>query len=170
MSTTVNLVKEFHKAFGIRETPTDKPGILGLSEGVDTAEYTPKESLRGASFVLRTLAMCLHNHAAENNGNVAILRAQLMIEELGEVLEAMSKGDIVNCLHELADLRYVCDGTALAFGLGDKLEPAVAEIHRANMSKLDDEGKPIINEAGRVVKSNNFKAANVAYLFKENVQ
>lgn len=168
MSTTIKLVKEFHEAFGIKDS--EVPKIVGLENGNPDFDYTVEESLSCFAFVLKNMAIVAHQHSEAHKKNVALLRIQLMIEELGEVIEAMSKNDIVNCLHELADLRYVCDGTALAFGLGDKLEFAVAEIHRANMSKLDDNGKPIINEAGRVVKSKNFVAADVSYLFKENVQ
>lgn len=168
MSTTIKLVKEFHEAFGIKDS--EVPKIVGLEDNNPDFEFTVQQALECCAFMLGNMSIVIHQHAEAHNKNTALLRAQLMMEELGEVLSAMAKNDIVNCLHELADLRYVCDGTALTFGLGDKLEPAVTEIHRANMSKLDDEGKPIINEAGRVVKSNNFVAADVAYLFKENVQ
>ena len=83
---------------------------------------------------------------------VCSLRLHLCLEELSELAEAMSKKDIVGCLDALCDMRYVADGTTLALGLEGAWGAAFREVHRSNMSKLDAEGRPVKNEAGRVIK------------------
>lgn len=57
-------------------------------------------------------------------------------------------------LKELADLRYVVEHCAVQFGL--PIEEAYREVHRSNMSKLDNDGKPIYNEYGKVQKGPNY--------------
>lgn len=154
---TLELVREFHQAFGI-----DCPKEAGVTGGVEIQGW-----LKDISEDINLIAKGAHAVARDHNQNTAALRVQLIVEEVAEVVEAMSGGDIVQVLHELADLRYVVDGTVLAFGLGGVYVQAVEEIHRANMSKLDKDGKPILNEAGRVVKSDLFRKADCSHLIKK---
>lgn len=65
---------------------------------------------------------------------------------------------------EAADLHYVTYGTEAAFGIN--ADAAMAEVHRSNMSKLDDDGKPIKNEHGKVLKGPNYKPADMAGVLK----
>lgn len=156
MKTTLEMVHEFHKAFNV--STQDRPGF--------PANFTPTTAMYLKHFadVLHRLAINAHTAAAELQQDTALIRVQLMTEELAEVVEAMAEGNINQVLHEGADLRYVVDGTMLAFGLGDVYERAVELIHEANMTKLGDDGKPVINEAGRIVKGPNFKKADVSKL------
>lgn len=154
---TLKMVNDFHAAFDI-DTP-----IVPL---VQPSKPVMRELCDLAS-MLQEVAHFAHKAAEANGKDVYLLRVQLMAEELAEVVEAMSSRDTANTLHELADLRVVCDGTALSLGLGDLLVPAVAEIMRANMSKLGPDGKPIKNAAGRVVKGPNFKKADVRPLLQK---
>ena len=64
----------------------------------------------------------------------SVLGARLMLEELGETLQAMAKGDVVEFADGLADLAYVVCWTALAHGV--PLGAAFAEVHRSNMAKF----------------------------------
>lgn len=154
---TLKAVSEFNQAFEIDQR--ERPHL-----GPTKAEAA---CLLELSEMLDEVAQWAHSMAEKNDKSSLILRIQLMAEELGEVSEAMAKGQLKETLHEMADLRYVCDGSALVLGLGDVLVPAVLEIHRANMSKLDERGRPIKNSAGRVVKSSRFRPADVGFLLKE---
>lgn len=82
------------------------------------------------------------------------LRFEIIREELRELIEAIERRDMVAIADGLGDLRYVVDGTAHEFGIPlDKVSDA---IHRANMSKLGADGKPIYREDGKVLKGPNF--------------
>jgi predicted HAD superfamily Cof-like phosphohydrolase len=83
------------------------------------------------------------------------LRARLIAEEANEVTAELARGNLASIAHELADLVYVAYGTAISLGID--LDAAVAEVHRANMSKLDDNGQPIYRSDGKVLKSHNYR-------------
>ena len=89
------------------------------------------------------------------------LRKKLIHEELAEVEEAMEEKDIKNIAKELADLLYVVFGMADVYGLGDKMDEIFTEVHRSNMSKLDENGKVLRREDGKVLKSQLYSPANL---------
>lgn len=82
------------------------------------------------------------------------LRYNLIKEENEEYLEACKNGDIVEIADALGDQLYILFGTILKHGLQHKIEEVYDEIHRSNMSKLDEAGKPIYREDGKILKSN----------------
>lgn len=84
------------------------------------------------------------------------LRYNLLKEENEEYLDACKKGDLVEIADALGDLLYITYGTILKHGLQHKIEEVFDEIHRSNMSKLDENGKPIFREDGKVLKSNKY--------------
>jgi predicted HAD superfamily Cof-like phosphohydrolase len=84
------------------------------------------------------------------------LRYNLLKEENEEYLEACKKGDIIEIADALGDQLYILFGTILKHGLQHKIEEVYDEIHRSNMSKLDDNGKPIFREDGKILKSNRY--------------
>ncbi len=85
------------------------------------------------------------------------LRINLIAEELDELKEALKNNDIVETLDALIDLQYVLDGAFLSLGLHDVKDAAFAEVHRSNMSKLGEDGKPIRRESdGKVMKGPNY--------------
>ncbi len=91
------------------------------------------------------------------------LRINLLAEELEELKEALENGDIVETLDALIDLQYVLDGAFLSFGLQDVKEAAFDEVHRSNMSKLGEDGKPIYREEdGKVMKGPNYFKPDIA--------
>lgn len=88
--------------------------------------------------------------------NEFMLRFNLLKEENEEYLEACKRGDIVEIADALGDLLYITFGTILRHGLQHKIEEVFDEIHRSNMSKLDENGKPIFREDGKVLKSERY--------------
>ncbi len=95
------------------------------------------------------------------------LRFNLMKEENEEYLEAAKKGDLVEIADALGDMLYILCGTLNAHGLQSKIDEVFTEIHRSNMSKLDENGKPIYREDGKVLKSNRYFKPNIAAIINE---
>jgi predicted HAD superfamily Cof-like phosphohydrolase len=85
--------------------------------------------------------------------NQRAVRITLMQEELDEYRAAAEAGDLIGIADALTDLMYVVLGTYLAHGLQDAAEPLFREVHRSNMSKLDEQGQPIFRADGKVLKS-----------------
>lgn len=92
-------------------------------------------------------------------------RIMLLSEEVKEVIEAIRHEPIENITKELCDVLYATYGTIVAFGLTDKMEEAFQEVHRSNMSKLDNLGNPIIREDGKILKSDNYSPADMRKIF-----
>ena len=78
------------------------------------------------------------------------LRISLVNEELEEFKEAIKNNDLKEVVDALTDILYVTYGAGHAFGID--LDKCFDEVQRSNMSKLGDDGKPIYNEAGKVMK------------------
>tara|TARA_A100001037_G_scaffold29864_1_gene23656 strand:- start:176 stop:556 length:381 start_codon:yes stop_codon:yes gene_type:complete len=93
----------------------------------------------------------------------------LIVEEFKEFLEAegmlFRHGRNVKeeCLKELADLVYVC--YQYAENMGWFLDEALDRVHKSNMSKLGEDGKPIYREDGKVLKGPNYKPPTLEDLF-----
>lgn len=94
------------------------------------------------------------------------LRFKLLKEENEEYLTAVQEGDRVEILDALADQLYIVMGTIISHGMQNIIEEVFHAVHQSNMSKLDDNGKPIVNghngvldpdkPLGKVLKSKNF--------------
>lgn len=84
------------------------------------------------------------------------LRHRLLDEENNEYLEACGADDLVGIADALGDQLYIIYGTILKHGLQNRIEEVFAEIHRSNMSKLDENGKPILREDGKILKGKNY--------------
>ena len=82
------------------------------------------------------------------------LRLDLIKEELSELTEAMNKKDLLEVADALTDILYVTYGAGHAFGIN--LDKCFEEVQNSNMSKLDENGKPIYNEHGKVMKGPNY--------------
>ncbi|MFR9788629.1 MazG nucleotide pyrophosphohydrolase domain-containing protein [Streptomyces sp. MB22_4] len=125
MSTSpVDLVREFHRAFGLdaRSTPTEVPPEL------------------------------------------AAHRWDMLAEEAAEVGEVSVEGPLDKLAHELADVVYVAYGTALVHGID--LDEVIAEIHRANMSKLGPGGQVSRRADGKVLKGEHYRAPDVSSVLR----
>ena len=78
------------------------------------------------------------------------LRLNLIQEELDEFDQALKKKDLKEVADALTDILYVTYGAGHAYGID--LDKCFEEVQRSNMSKLGEDGKPIYNEKGKVMK------------------
>ena len=88
------------------------------------------------------------------------LRLDLIKEELDELKEAMDNKDLLEVADALTDILYVTYGAGHAFGIN--LDQCFEEVQNSNMSKLDENGKPIYNDAGKVMKGPNYFKPNLS--------
>ena len=97
--------------------------------------------------------------------SVSAYQKNLIVEEFKEFLEAdgmlfrHGNNVQVECLKELADLVYVC--YQYAANMRWDLDEALNRVHTSNMSKLDEDGKPIYREDGKVLKGPNYLPPNL---------
>ena len=82
------------------------------------------------------------------------LRIDLIKEELDELQEAMKNKDLLEVADALTDILYVTYGAGHAFGID--LDKCFDEVQNSNMSKLGENGEPIYNESGKVMKGPNY--------------
>tara|TARA_B100001245_G_scaffold201037_1_gene161039 strand:- start:113 stop:484 length:372 start_codon:yes stop_codon:yes gene_type:complete len=83
------------------------------------------------------------------------LRYDLIKEELNELEYAMKTKNLKEIADALTDILYVTYGAGFAYGID--LDKCFKEVQRANMSKLGEDGKPIFNEKGKVMKGPNYR-------------
>ena len=88
------------------------------------------------------------------------LRIDLIKEELNELTEAMNNKDLLEVADALTDILYVTYGAGHALGIN--LDKCFQEVQNSNMSKLDENGKPIYNEQGKVMKGPNYFKPNLS--------
>lgn len=99
--------------------------------------------------------------------DVAELRFRLMKEENEEYLEAVENDDMVEIADALGDMLYVLCGTILEHGMQHKIEEVFEEIQKSNMSKLDENGKPIFREDGKILKGSGFFNPDIKRILRE---
>ena len=87
------------------------------------------------------------------------LRYDLIKEELNELEQAMKTKNLKEIADALTDILYVTYGAGFAYGID--LDNCFKEVQRANMSKLGNDGKPIFNEKGKVMKGPNYSEPNL---------
>ena len=92
------------------------------------------------------------------------LRYNLIKEELEELKEAISKKDLLEVADALTDILYVTYGAGHAFGID--LDKCFEEVQNSNMSKLGEEGKPIYNDAGKVMKGPRYYKPDLSKFLK----
>ncbi len=91
---------------------------------------------------------------------LALMRATIQLEEVSELATAISGRDVVGVADALADIVYVAFGTALVYGID--LDAVIDEVHASNMSKLGEDGKPVLRGDGKVVKGPNYRKPDIA--------
>ena len=92
------------------------------------------------------------------------LRLDLIKEELSELEEAMKTKNLKEVADALTDILYVTDGAGYAYGID--LDQCFKEVQRANMSKLGEDGKPIYNDQGKVMKGPNYTKPDLSKFIK----
>ena len=92
------------------------------------------------------------------------LRVDLIEEELDELKQAIKDKNLTEVADALTDILYVTYGAGHAFGIN--LDKCFDEVQKSNMSKLDESGKPIFNENGKVLKGPNYFKPNMEKFVK----
>ena len=103
---------------------------------------------------MKTFGQEVKSRPSLSSDKINKLRLSLIKEEFDELENAMNKKDLVEIADALTDILYVTYGAGHAFGIN--LDKCFEEVQNSNMSKLDENGKPIYNEHGKVMKGPNY--------------
>jgi len=103
---------------------------------------------------METFGQEVKSKSSLSSDKINSLRLSLIQEELDELNKAIQDKDIVEVADALTDILYVTYGAGHAFGID--LDKCFNEVQNSNMSKLGDDGKPIYNENGKVMKGPNY--------------
>ncbi len=148
-------VTEFHLTFKhpVEVNPIEL-GILDTSIMID---------LKNAQSTLHALRHKLSNKvnvATKDVTKLRLLRMSLLVEEFAEYLQAEEFNDMVEIADALGDLHYIAAGTEIAYGIDG--QAVFTEIQRSNMAKLDADGNPVFDIAGKVIKPIGWEPPNIA--------
>ena len=99
---------------------------------------------------MTTFGQEVKNKAEFPNDKIVELRKKLIDEEFNELKDAISEKNIVEVADALTDILVVTYGAGAAFGIN--LDKCFEEVQKSNMSKLGEDGKPIYNDLGKVMK------------------
>ena len=103
---------------------------------------------------MKTFGQEVKENAGLSSDKINNLRINLIQEELSELQTALHEKNIVEIADALTDILYVTYGAGHAFGIN--LDKCFDEVQNSNMSKLGNDGKPIYNETGKVMKGPNY--------------
>ena len=103
---------------------------------------------------MKTFGQEVKDNPSFSTDKINKLRIDLIKEELDELKEAMENKDLLEVADALTDILYVTYGAGHAFGID--LDKCFEEVQNSNMSKLDQNNKPIYNESGKVMKGPNY--------------
>ena len=103
---------------------------------------------------MKTFGQEIKSKSSLSSEKINNLRIALIQEELDELRQAINQKNLLEVADALTDLLYVTYGAGHAFGIN--LDKCFEEVQNSNMSKLDDNGKPIYNEHGKVMKGPNY--------------
>ena len=108
---------------------------------------------------MQTFGQEVKDKAEFPNEKITKLRYDLILEELNELKIAMEQKNLKEIADALTDILYVTYGAGHAFGID--LDKCFDEVQKSNMSKLDNNGRPIFNENGKVMKGPNYFKPNL---------
>ncbi len=103
---------------------------------------------------MKTFGQEVKNKTELSTEKINLLRISLIKEELEELQQAIHENNILEVADALTDILYVTYGAGHAFGIN--LDKCFNEVQESNMSKLGENGKPIYNENGKVMKGPNY--------------
>ena len=109
---------------------------------------------------MKTFGQEVKNKAELGDEKLNQLRISLINEELDELKTAIKDNNILEVADALTDILYVTYGAGHSFGVD--LDKCFDEVQKSNMSKLGGAGKPIYNEAGKVMKGPNYFKPNLS--------
>tara|TARA_Y100000590_G_scaffold426027_1_gene534622 strand:+ start:510 stop:881 length:372 start_codon:yes stop_codon:yes gene_type:complete len=113
---------------------------------------------------MKTFGQEVKSKSELSSKKINTLRISLINEELEELKKAINDKDILEVADALTDILYVTYGAGHAFGID--LNKCFNEVQESNMSKLDDNGKPIYNQAGKVMKGPNYFKPDLSKFLK----
>ena len=109
---------------------------------------------------MKTFGQEVKSKPSFSSNKINKLRIDLIKEELDELQEAMKNNDILEVADALTDILYVTYGAGHAFGID--LDKCFDEVQNSNMSKLGENGEPIYNYSGKVMKGPNYFKPNLS--------
>jgi len=124
-----------------------------------------KEQLNQVREFQKAFEQTLNDNPTVLDRTESKLRYNLGKEELGEYWDAATDENMTEILDSLVDQAYILFGTVNAHGLQEHFLKAFDLVHINNMSKLDENGKVLKNEAGKVIKPKGFKPVDLKQLF-----
>ena len=113
---------------------------------------------------MKTFGQEVKNKPSLSTDKINQLRISLISEELEEFKEAIKNNDLKEVADALTDILYVAYGAGHAFGIN--LDKCFDEVQQSNMSKLGDDGKPIYNDAGKVMKGPKYFKPDLSKFLK----
>ena len=113
---------------------------------------------------MKTFGQEVKVKASFSSDKINKLRVDLIEEELKELKDAIKKKDLKETIDALTDILYVTYGAGHSFGVN--LDECFEEVQKSNMSKLGQNGKPIFNETGKVMKGPNYFKPNLDRFIK----
>ena len=113
---------------------------------------------------MKTFGQDIKTISGLSSEKINLLRIKLIEEELSELKNAMNEKNITEVADALTDILYVTYGAGHAFGID--LDKCFDEVQKSNMSKLDDAGKPIYNDLGKVMKGPNYFKPDLSKFIK----
>ena len=115
-------------------------------------------------FFMKTFGQEVKTKPSLSSEKINNLRISLINEELEEFKEAIRNNDLKEAADALTDILYVTYGAGHAFGIN--LDKCFDEVQRSNMSKLGEDGKPIYNEFGKVMKGPKYFKPDLSKFLK----
>ena len=109
---------------------------------------------------MKTFGQEVKSKPSFSSNKINKLRIDLIKEELDELQEAMKNNDLLEVADALTDILYVTYGAGHAFGID--LDKCFDEVQNSNMSKLGENGEPIYNDSGKVMKGPNYFKPNLS--------
>ena len=113
---------------------------------------------------MKTFGQEVKENTGLSSEKINSLRISLIKEELIELQKAIQDKNVVEIADALTDILYVTYGAGHAFGIN--LDKCFDEVQNSNMSKLGTDGKPIYNDAGKVMKGPYYFKPNLSKLLK----
>ena len=117
-------------------------------------------NFKKVKFFMETFGQEVKNKPSFSTNKINSLRYHLIKEELEELKNAMENKDLLEVADALTDILYVTYGAGHAFGID--LDKCFDEVQNSNMSKLGEDGKPIYNESGKIMKGPKYFKPDLA--------
>ena len=113
---------------------------------------------------METFGQEVKSRPSFSSDKINMLRYNLIKEELDEFKQALDNSDLLEVADALTDILYVTYGAGHAFGIN--LDACFEEVQNSNMSKLGNDGKPIYNDQGKVMKGPKYFKPDLSKFIK----